>query len=581
MANITGYTPQGQAYYTDPNTKITNYLNVYRDPPTAAPAPAPAPVSGGLLNTPAPAAAPVNTAKPPAIPVNNAAAVNGLVPVTTSQWNAMTPTGAPGNTFAGNLFATVQANNGLARPIYDAIHNDPGTYSVAGGYGTDQASIKAYADKIDPYYQVTAAPAANRTGTNVAQGGIYDQLQQQAKDNGYSWVQQNGNYDGYTAAGLLSNQGVNSLSDLGFAADGKTLINKTTGQPLTTREQDQLGMSAAGNGRVDYDITKDANGNPIIKPTWKSSQTDLGALGTLAPIALSLAFPGFGSLGAAALSGGLTIAQGGELWDALKSAGLTYAGAEVGDWAKTQIGDYLKSNGITLPDISGKSGSPTGTDYSLGDAKFGDAFTTGDNGLGKGLLGGSTGSAGGNGMGLSLPSGIWDNVSHSYTTTPYTATDYSLQNGTTPINNNGSGLSTGPSATNGGTGGGLSVSPGTGLNLNQPNGSGGLLGNGSDPFVIGGTSSGIGSAASLIAKAPQIWPYVAAAVGAGAGAAGSTSSGSGYKDDGYRPTITQSGWSPTASPTLGGPSGIGLISIPKKGKGEKDDGLWRYGLLGG
>jgi hypothetical protein len=499
--------------------------------------------------------------------------------VTQDQWNKL---GTGGNTFAGNLFKQVMSNNGLSSTVYDATHNDPGTFVVGQKYGQTPEEIQAYAKKIDPYYQVTAAPPAQRSAANAAQGTIYDQLQNQAKQNGYSWTAQTGNYNAYDAAGLLSNQGISSLDQLGFGADG-SLINKATGKALTTREKDQLGMSAEGTGRVDYDIGKDANGNPMIKPKWKSSTTDLGVVGQLAPIALSLAFPGFGSLGAAALQGGLTIAQGGELFDALKAAGLTYAGAELGAAAKDYALNYAADKGWKLPDFGSSSGSSTGTDYSLGGAKLGDGFTGAQpSELGSALFGNSTGTAGGTGSGLSLNPGTWGGVGQSMVTSPYLPSDYSLNTDTAPINNNGSGLSTAPKDpwVIGGSNSGLTATPGQGLNLSQPTGSGGLLG-------TGGTSTGsnlLGLAKNAIQtnftgyrNAAQLLAAGAGALAGGAEASGG--SGSGYADDGYRPTISRTGWSPTATPTLGGPSGIGLINTPKKG--QANDGLWRYsGLLG-
>ncbi|MDO9313402.1 MAG: hypothetical protein Q7T97_02515 [Burkholderiaceae bacterium] len=553
--NITGYTAQGQAYYTDPKTRVTSYLGSQYD---RAPTSAQPPASGGLLTSPGmpsgEAPLPASTAKAPALQ-------------------------QLGTTFipqAGQSFGySAMLNAGIDPTAYAATLNDPGRTGVTQNDNMDPASLAAYNKAIDPYYQVTAAPAA-RTGANVAQGTIYDQLQKQAKDGGYSWTSQMGNFNAYDAAGLLSNQGISSLDQLGYGPGGE-LINKTTGKALTTREKDQLGMSAQGTGRVDYDIRKDASGNPTIVPKWKSSTTDLGVAGKLIPLAASF-IPGFGPIAAAALAAGTSIAQGGEAWDALKAAGMTYAGHELGSWAGDKIGQYAADNGISIPGFGGSTGT-TGTDYSLGSGKLGDAFTTGNNGLGTGLLGNSTGTAGGTGAGLSVNPSIWNfgNYTSGIGANTYNPTDYSLTNGTTPINNNGSGLSTG--TTNGGTGSGLSVSPGTGVNLAQPNGSGGILGNtGSSPFSVGGTAQDLlGKVTSLpMSDTARLAAAAIGAISGGAGASGSSSGG--YKDDGYRPTIDRTGWSPTATPTLGGPSGIGLINVPKRG--QANDGLWRYGLLG-
>jgi len=575
---ITGYTNQGKAYYTDPRSGVTNYLGSQYDRPAAGATPAqlPTPTSGGLLTSPgassgqAPVAAAPVAAKAPVIPTSNAALVGGRVPVTQDQWGAMQSTGT-GNTFAGNLFRTVQQNNGLDPKIYDAIHNDIGTFEVGGGYGTDQASVRAYSDKINPYYQVTAAPAAERTGNNIARGTIYDQFQKQAKDNGYTWQAETGNYNAYDAAGLLSSQGISSLDQLGFGADG-SLINKATGQPLSTREKDQLGMSAKGTGRVDYDIRKDANGNPLIVPKWKSSTTDLGVAGKLLPIAASF-IPGFGPIAASALSAGMNIAQGGEAWDAIKAAGMTYAGHELGSWAGDKLSQYAADNGLSLPSLGGSEpgkfgdyglnadGTKLGTDFSTGGLKFGD----------------STG-IGGSGAGLVPTSDPWGGLGAGSVANSYLGkTNFDILKGTDPINNNGDGLSTN---TGGANGNGLSVKPGTGTNLFTPTGSGGLLGTGStgSPFSLGGVAQTVGNAVSALTPS-QLGQIAAGAAGAIGGATGSTSGSGGYKDDGYRPTIDRTGWSPTATATLGQDDGIGLITLPRKG--QKNDGLWRYsGLLG-
>lgn len=579
---ITGYTNQGKAYYTDPRSGVTNYLGSQYDRPAAGATPAqlPTPTSGGLLTSPGASSgqAPIAAApaKAPVIPTSNAALVGGRVPVTQDQWGAMQSTGT-GNTFAGNLFRTVQQNNGLNPAVYDAIHNDIGTFEVGGGYGTDQKSVQEYAKKIDPYYQVTAAPAASRTGDNVARGAIYDQFQQQARDNGYTWQAETGNYNAYDAAGLLSSQGISSLDQLGFGADG-SLINKATGQPLSTREKDQLGMSAKGTGRVDYDIRKDANGNPLIVPKWKSSTTDLGVAGKLLPIAASF-IPGFGPIAASALSAGMNIAQGGEAWDAIKAAGMTYAGHQLGSWAGDKLSQYAADNGLSLPSFGGSEPGKFG-DYSLGGAQLGNNASTGSGLLDPAHFGNSAAGAA-NGAGMVANPGTWGSVGGSLVTSPYLPTNYNPFDGLDPVNNNGNGLSTGSTISETGSGNGLTVKPGTGTNLFQPVGSGGTLGTGGtsgSPFSIGGAAQSVGNAVSALTPS-QLGQLAAGVAGAVGGATGSTSGSGGYKDDGYRPTIDRTGWSPTATATLGQDDGIGLITLPRKG--QKNDGLWRYsGLLG-
>jgi hypothetical protein len=56
------------------------------------------------------------------------------------------------------------------------------------------------------------------------------------------------------------------------------------------------------------------------------------------------------------------------------------------------------------------------------------------------------------------------------------------------------------------------------------------------------------------------------------------SSGGGYKDSGYRPTITRGGWSPNVQARQMPTQSVGLLNRPTTG--QPMSGLWRYGLLG-
>lgn len=62
-------------------------------------------------------------------------------------------------------------------------------------------------------------------------------------------------------------------------------------------------------------------------------------------------------------------------------------------------------------------------------------------------------------------------------------------------------------------------------------------------------------------------------------ASGGSSGGSGgYKDSGYRPTITRGGWQPSVTPRS---MALTPTSINLPTTGQPNSGLWRYGLLGG
>jgi len=164
-------------------------------------------------------------------------------------------------------------------------------------------------------------------------GSLMSELMSQGKAYGVDW---NGNVDAAfhagNVAGLLADAGVTSLKNVQYSADGKSLIDKTTGKVVPWRkgEQGEIGFAAKGGGNTEYKVKQDAQGNPVFFPNWGPSgmaemspffRTAISAL----PAALSVVNPVLGAVA----SGGLTAAQGGDLFDSLVSAGLSYGGAKI------------------------------------------------------------------------------------------------------------------------------------------------------------------------------------------------------------------------------------------------------------
>lgn len=253
--------------------------------------------------------------------------------------------------------------------------------------------LAKYADSVAKYYNVTGVDPTKRDVAYSNVGRLYDELQNQARQYGYDWTSKAGNYNAYDAAVKLADRGVTSVSDLAYGPDGVTLINKATGQPVRTREADQFDWSPRGAGRVDYDIVKDASGNPIIKPKWKTSTTNLGILGKLAPLAAGLV-PGVGAILAPITAGLTTAIQGGDIGDVLKGAGLGYLGGQLAGTVSGAAGSYLPSTGISAIDsaLAKAAGSAVS-----GGAR---AAITGGDPLTAALTGAVTGGLGGLSRGL-------------------------------------------------------------------------------------------------------------------------------------------------------------------------------------
>lgn len=204
------------------------------------------------------------------------------------------------------------------------------------------AEIKAFLQQ-----RQAAAQARNQGIAKLAQ-----QLGDQAKQYGFSWQ---GNkpaafHQGKMAA-ILYDKGVRNLNDLGYTPNGKNMINKATGQivpwykdeTINAKGKAQIGWESAGDGLTNYYAYRSPNGVPVFAPEWKSNAPGGfgGFLLKAAPIAVGF-IPGVGPLGAAALAGGLTAAQGGKIGDILKSAGAAGLGSAAGGFVTGAAGGLGK-----------------------------------------------------------------------------------------------------------------------------------------------------------------------------------------------------------------------------------------------
>lgn len=223
---------------------------------------------------------------------------------------------------------------------------EDGTYAAP----VTQDQTKAYEDKASGYYNITGVTDPTKRDLKYANtGNLYDQLNK----SGVNWKLENENYDAYRAATLLDRQGVKSMSDLAYAPDGKTIINKATGKPVELRDADKnrLDFTAAGKGHVNYVFRKDSRGNPVLVPEWETSKTNLGVIGQLAPLAASF-IPGIGAI-AAPIVGGLTsVIQGGSIGDILKNAAIGYGAGQLGG----ALTGAVPSTGIAALDSAIKGG---------------------------------------------------------------------------------------------------------------------------------------------------------------------------------------------------------------------------------
>jgi hypothetical protein len=176
--------------------------------------------------------------------------------------------------------------------------------------------------------------------TDINQFGKIPQYETQAQ---YKGQPVNVDEDGNT---YIMAQGAGGVDDYGNPMPGKQVVdpkqveqvqvktgeqfgNKLTGQvvPNTYSERqtgDFFGGTFAGAGNTGYGVKFDAQGNPQFY-TKGASSSDIGNLGQLATVALSVAFPEFAPL----ISGASTALQGGTLKDVIKSAALGYAGQQV------------------------------------------------------------------------------------------------------------------------------------------------------------------------------------------------------------------------------------------------------------
>ena len=236
--------------------------------------------------------------------------------------------------------------------------------------------------------QLAAQMQARATAANERTAGISSLAQQlggQASQYGFSWKgNKPADFHQSKMAKILYDKGVRDLSDLGYSKDGKNLINKNTGQivpwykdeKMDKKGRAQIGWESGGKGRTNYYVYKDANGNPVFAPKWKSNAPG-GVGGFLLKAAPAIAGAVGGPWAAAGVAGLTSAASGDKLGQILKNAGIAGGTSYLGGKANVATQGALKgldpsvikalgsaAQGFTQ---SGLSGAATGN-FSLKDA---------------------------------------------------------------------------------------------------------------------------------------------------------------------------------------------------------------------
>jgi hypothetical protein len=200
-----------------------------------------------------------------------------------------------------------------------------------------------------------AAAAEKAKIRNDAVSSLAGQLAQQAAGYGVNWKgNKEAGFHQKQVADLLYGQGITSLDQVVYSKDGRYLMNKDTGQNLKWYKQDknakkgnplknegQIGWSAKGKGRTDYEVQKDAQGNPVFFPKWKSNAPK-GIGGLLIKVAPAVAGAFFGPAGAAAASGLISAASGDSFGNVLKNAAISGGTAYLGNKANIATQGALK-----------------------------------------------------------------------------------------------------------------------------------------------------------------------------------------------------------------------------------------------
>jgi hypothetical protein len=245
----------------------------------------------------------------------------------------------------------------------------------------------------NPQLKAKADAANARTaGVNF----LADQLGGQASQYGFSWKVNNRPAKNHqqAMAKILYDKGVRNLSDLGYSKDGKNLINKTNGQivpwykdnTMDKNGRAQIGWNAEGRGRTNYYVYKDANGNPVVAPQWRSNAPGGigGALLKYAAPVISV----FNPLAGAAIGAGLGLAQGQKFGDIAKGAALNYG--------LSSLGGRLSNLATGSLPMIGNAGITNAIADAAGAAGAGGirGIVTGQNPLRSALIGGATGAIG-------------------------------------------------------------------------------------------------------------------------------------------------------------------------------------------
>jgi len=218
--------------------------------------------------------------------------------------------------------------------------------------GIDIESLRASMEASNP--KLFAQLKARVDATNARTAGVNflaDQLGRQASQYGFSWKVNNRPAKNHqqAMAKILYDKGVRNLSDLGYSKNGRNLINKKTGQivpwykdnTMDKNGRAQIGWNSEGKGRTDYYVYKDANGNPVVAPQWKSNAPK-GIGGFLLKAAPAIAGAIGGPWAAAGVAGLESAASGDKFGKILKNAGLAGGTSYLGGQANLATQGALK-----------------------------------------------------------------------------------------------------------------------------------------------------------------------------------------------------------------------------------------------
>jgi hypothetical protein len=225
------------------------------------------------------------------------------------------------------------------KPVPIDLNSDQSKYLISKGLNPN---LQAILPNVQHQQALDAATAKLR---QVQVDHIVSQLEDTSKKYKYSWK---GNLPAAThesnVANMLVDQGVTDLANVKYDKTGHYLMNTENGNNLSwyhhkdtpatsLQNEGQFGWSAKGEGRTDYLVQKDAQGNPVFYPKWHDESP--GGLGGFlidaipAVVGFATGQPELAALASVA-SGAI---QGKDVGDIIKNGVINYASGNIGNLA--------------------------------------------------------------------------------------------------------------------------------------------------------------------------------------------------------------------------------------------------------